>query len=179
MGRHPFHSHKRLAHWFHQWRVPLGTFLKRKGVPSTDAEDIAQEVFLRLMRYDRGELVQHPQAYLYKVASNVAAEWAIRARNVRPHDSAWLEALETAEKPERSFEREDAEREVRRAIEALGARKAAMLKLRFFEGLNYAQIAERTGATERTVKRLLIESYDQLRDELEPDVLGAITGERS
>jgi hypothetical protein len=32
------------------------------------------------MRYDRAELIERPQAYLYKMASNVAAEWAIRGR---------------------------------------------------------------------------------------------------
>lgn len=48
---------------------------------------------MRLMRYDRTELIEHPQAYLYKMAANVAAEWAIRMRYARPHDSKWLVGL--------------------------------------------------------------------------------------
>jgi RNA polymerase sigma-70 factor (ECF subfamily) len=166
----------RLADWFRQWRAPLRKFLKGKGaVPAADLEDVAQEVFLRLMRYDRTELIEQPQAYLYKMASNVAAEWAIRSRHSRPHDSRWLSDLVATEEPQRCFDRDEAEREVRRAIETLGTRQTRMLKLHFFEGLGHAEIAERLGITQRSVKRVLIKSYDKLRHELDPDLLGEIT----
>lgn len=171
---------RRLTDWFRQWQTPLRKFLKGKGaVPAADLEDVAQEVFLRLMRYDRTELVEHPQAYLYKMASNVAAEWAIRSRRSRPHDSRWIAGLVAAdEQPQRSFERDEAEREVRRAIETLGPRQARMMKLHFFEGLGHAEIAARLGATQRSVKRMLIKSYDKLRHELDPSLLGEITNGR-
>ena len=58
----------------------LGTIARLIGHPE-DVEDVGQEVFLRLMRYETAELIEHPQAYLYKVASNVATEWSMRARN--------------------------------------------------------------------------------------------------
>jgi RNA polymerase sigma factor (sigma-70 family) len=170
---------RRLTDWFRQWQAPLRKFLKGKGaVPAADLEDIAQEVFLRLMRYDRTELVEHPQAYLYKMASNVAAEWAIRSRNTRPHDSLWLTGLAAADEPQRCFARDEAEREVRRAIETLGPRQARMLKFHFFEGLSHTEIADRLGVTQRSVKRMLIKSYDKLRHELNPDLLGVITDGR-
>ena len=73
---------RRLSDWFRQWRSPLRKFLRSRGaIRAADLDDVAQEVFLRLMRYERVELIENPQAYLYKMASNVAAEWAIRARN--------------------------------------------------------------------------------------------------
>src|SRR5882757_6987038 len=92
---------RRLTDWFRQWRGPLRKFLVGRGaVPAADLDDVAQEVFLRLMRYGRTELIEHPQAYLFKMASNVAAEWAIRARYVRPHESKWLEGLSAEDRPE-------------------------------------------------------------------------------
>src|SRR3954447_19342316 len=92
---------RRLTDWFHQWRTPLRRFLAgRAGVRAADVEDVAQEVFLRLMRYEKAELVDHPQAYLYKVAANVATEWSIRARNRLPHDQKWLPAPHYPEQPE-------------------------------------------------------------------------------
>ncbi len=48
------------------------------AVSGADVNDVAQEVFLRLLRYDRAELIEYPQAYLFKMAANVANEWAIR-----------------------------------------------------------------------------------------------------
>src|SRR5262249_59548102 len=92
---------RRLTDWFRQWRVPLRRFLVgRAGVAAADVEDVAQEVFLRLMRYEKAELIDHPQAYLYKVASNVATEWSIRARNRQPHQEKWLARLVYHEPPE-------------------------------------------------------------------------------
>jgi RNA polymerase sigma factor (sigma-70 family) len=170
---------RRLTDWFRQWRAPLHKYLKGKSaVPAADLEDVAQEVFLRLMRYDRTELVEHPQAYLYKMASNVAAEWSIRARHARPHDSQWLTGLAAADEPQRSVGCEEAECEVRRAIEALGPKHSRMLKLHFFVGLGHAEIAERLGVTQRSVKRMLIKSYAKLRHELDPGLLGDITDGR-
>ena|SRR2546427_7067363 len=80
---------RRLADWFRQWRSPLRKFLLRRGsVPASDLDDIAQEVFLRLMRYDRTELIEHPQAYLFQNGDE-------RRRRVgdprAPHESARTE----------------------------------------------------------------------------------------
>jgi DNA-directed RNA polymerase specialized sigma24 family protein len=107
----------RLAEWFRQWRVPLRKFLIGRGVvPASDLEDVAQEVFLRLMRYERTELIEYPQAYLYKMAANVAAEWAIRGRYVRPHDSTWLAGLAAADQAEDGAGRAELQDEIERAL---------------------------------------------------------------
>jgi RNA polymerase sigma factor (sigma-70 family) len=168
-----------LAEWFRQWRVPLRKFLTGNGaIPAADLEDVAQEVFLRLMRYDRTELIEHPQAYLYKMASNVAAEWAIRWRYSRPHDPRWLSGLLASDQPEQNCARREAEHEILRAINLLSPRERAVLKLQFAEGLCHAEIAERLGATQRSVKRMLSKSYEKLRHELDQELLGVVTDGR-
>src|ERR1700679_2947058 len=157
-------SKSRLADWFRQWRMPLRKFLIGKGaIPASDLDDVAQEVFLRLMRYERTELIEHPQAYLYKMASNVAAEWSIRGRYVRPHESKWLEGLSTDDQPEDEASYVELQAEVKRALLTLAPRQREVLKLQFFEGMNRMQIAEKIGTTERSVKRTLIKSYEMLR----------------
>ena len=169
----------RIADWFYQWRAPLRRFLVGRGaVPASDLDDVAQEVFLRLMRYERAELIENPQAYLYKMASNVAAEWAIRGRYVRPHESKWLEALSTDGQPQHEMIQADIQNEVERALRTLEPRQREILKLYFYEGLNRMQIAERIGATERIVKRSLIKSYEALRGRLDPELLAGVTDGR-
>src|SRR5690242_180125 len=94
----------RLASWFRQWRVPLRKFLIGRGtVPASDLDDVAQEVFLRLMRYGRTELIEHPQAYLYKMAANVAAEWAMRGRYTRSREPEWVAIFQPEEQPEEAL----------------------------------------------------------------------------
>jgi RNA polymerase sigma factor (sigma-70 family) len=172
-------SKNRLADWFRQWRVPLRKFLVGRGaIPASELEDVAQEVFLRLMRYERTELIEHPQAYLYKMASNVAAEWAIRGRYVRPHESKWLAGLSTENRPEDEANQGEIQDEVKRALLTLTPRQREVLRLQFFEGLSRMQIAERIGTSERSVKRTLIKSYQTLRVKLDAELLKGITDGR-
>jgi RNA polymerase sigma-70 factor (ECF subfamily) len=172
-------SKSRLADWFRQWRVPLRKFLVGRGaIPASDLDDVAQEVFLRLMRYDRTELIEHPQAYLYKMASNVAAEWAIRGRYVRPHESKWLAGLSAEDRPEDEASQVEIQDEVERALLTLPPRQREVLRLQFFEGLSRMQIAERIGTSERSVKRTLIKSYEMLRVKLDAELLKGVTDGR-
>lgn len=167
-------ANRRLIDWFNQWRSPLRKFLIRRNARSrAEVDDISQEVFLRLLRYNQAELVEHPQAYLFKMASNVAAEWSIAARARRPHDSKWLADLRGGELPEDFADRAKAEGEMERAINTLSPRQREVLKLQFYEGLSYAEIAERLGTTPRAVKRSVIKSYQKLRGELNPEYLRA------
>ena len=170
------HANRRLIDWFNQWRSPLRKFLIRRNARSrADVDDISQEVFLRLLRYNQAELVQHPQAYLFKMAANVAAEWSIAARARRPHDSKWLDALHGGDLPEDATARAKAEEEMERAINTLPPRQREVLKLQFYEGLAYTEIAERLGTTPRAVKRSVIKSYQKLRSELNPEYLRAMS----
>jgi RNA polymerase sigma-70 factor (ECF subfamily) len=165
----------RLSDWFLQWRSPLRQFLRARGaVPNADVEDVAQEVFLRLMRYNRTELIEHPQAYLYKVASNVANEWSSRARLSRPHESSWLAELSATQQPDQDAAVEEIQKEVKRAVELLKPRHREILRLYYSEGLGHSEIAERLGITKRSVKRALIKSYGSLRQELDPGLLGRV-----
>jgi RNA polymerase sigma factor (sigma-70 family) len=167
---------QRLAYWFRQWRVPLRRFLVGRGtVRASDLDDVAQEVFLRLMRYQRTEIIENPQAYLYKMAANVAAEWAIRSRNSRPHEPRWLLGLATEEPLFDGLDQKEIQDEIERALLTLTPRQREVLKLQFFSGLRRTQIAERLGTSERTVKRILTKSYQALRRQLNAELLRGIT----
>jgi len=159
----------RLVEWFRQWRLPLRRFLIGRGmVPASDLDDVAQEVFLRLMRYGRTELIEHPQAYLYRMASNVAAEWAIRGRHARALEPEWVSWLATEEgtNPAQEADQLELQDEIERALRALTLQQREVLKLQFYASLNRRQIAERTGLSERSVKRTLARGYARLRQEL-------------
>lgn len=169
----------RLSDWFRQWRVPLRRFLSGRGaVPDSDLDDLAQEVFMRLMRYERTELIEHPQAYLFKVASNVAAEWAIRGRSVRIRESQWVMEVSADEGVEDHARRIELQDEIEHALLSLTSQQRAVLRLQFFEGLSRIEIAERLRTSERSVKRILMKSYERLRGQLNPDLLRGITNGR-
>jgi RNA polymerase sigma factor (sigma-70 family) len=162
----------RLSTWFRQWRTPLRKFLSARGaVQAADLDDVAQEVFLRLMRYDKVDVVEHPQAYLYKMASNVAAEWAIRTRNQRPHRSKWLENLAADSGPDEELSRAETRIQLMQALTVLTARQREILKLRFVENLTESQTATRLAISQRIVRRQIVKSYAKLRDCMHKDLI--------
>lgn len=166
-------THEGLTDWFCQWRMPLRRFLSlRRGHNSADLDDIAQEVFLRMLRYDRAELVDNPQAYLFKIASNVSIEWATRASRRQPHSEEWLATLADDGHPETDLEREATEHELKRAVDALPPRAREILRLHYGESLTHEVIAKRMGVSRRIVKRDLIRAYAALRESLTLDMSG-------
>jgi RNA polymerase sigma-70 factor (ECF subfamily) len=161
-----------VSEWFRQWRLPLRRFLLgRLGVRTVDVEDVAQEVFLRMMRYDKGEFIEHPQAYLYKIASNVAAEWSIRASRRSDLEARWLAHPAGVEEPDELLLRDQSQAEIKRAINTLRPMQREVLKLYFTEDLSHAKIAERTGQSLRSVRRAFAKGYGKLRAELAPELL--------
>lgn len=165
----------RLVEWFRRWRTPLRRFLSSRGaVRPADFDDVAQEVFLRLLRYDTAQIVEHPQAYLFKMAANVAAEWSIRSANRLPHESQWLASLVADQRPEEALDSETAQQEIKRALDTLSPRERAVLKLYFEEGLSQQEIAMRLGVSFRIVRRDFEKSYARLRRELNDELTRAL-----
>ena len=158
-----------MADWYSEWQRPLRRFIARRhSIPSRDLEDVAQEVFLRLMRYDRTELIEQPQAYLFKMAANVATEWATRSRNGSARETGWFADTVSDDSTNGEICQFEAEEEIGRALLALCPRHREILRLQFFEGLSHAQTAHRLGVTERMVKRALSKCYQRLRRKLLP-----------
>jgi RNA polymerase sigma-70 factor (ECF subfamily) len=137
--------------------------------PAVDLDDVAQETFLRLLRYSDDVLVEYPQTYLFRIAANVASEWRERARNSRPHNDTWLEDLqiEAGDEPENAVARSLVHGHVRAAVQLLPQRQRQALLLHVVDDLTCAQIAGRLGLTRRIVKRDLALAYSHLRWELD------------
>ena len=159
----------RLIEWFGKWRKPIRSWLRnRASVPPGDIDDLAQEVFLRLLRYSDDIAVDNPQGYLFRIAANVANEWRERSRIRKPHDDSWLEELqiEAGDEPENAFARSRATEYVQAAVDRLPPRQREVLLLHVNEGLTYKQIAQQRGLTYRIVLRDLTRAYSTLRMQL-------------
>ena len=159
----------RLIAWFGKWRKPIRSWLRnRASVPPGDIDDLAQEVFLRLLRYSDDIAVDNPQGYLFRIAANVANEWRERSRVRKPHDDSWLEELqiESGDEPENAFARARTNEYVQAAVDRLPPRQREVLLLHVNEGLTYKQIAQLRGLTYRIVLRELTRAYSTLRMQL-------------
>jgi RNA polymerase sigma-70 factor (ECF subfamily) len=167
-------SDNRIAQWFKDWRKPVRHWLSRRAsVPAAELDDLAQEVFLRLLRYSEKTVVENPLGYLLRIAGNVASEWRERARVSKPHDREWLDDLpiESEQEPENSVCQARTDENVQAAVDKLPFRQRQVLLLRVNEGLTYKQIAERLSLSPRAVLRDLSRAYSQLRMRLDREDL--------
>ena len=162
-----------LVELYHQRLVTVMQHLVGK---LEEAEDLAQEVFLRVYR---GRKKYHPRAkfstWLFTIANNLALN-VLRARqrkpaiplNVRnsgplgPRPAEQL-VLDRERSPHDRMQQQELAAIVKQALETLNERQRVAVVLNKFEDMNYAEIAEVMGLTTKAVKSLLSRARDNLR----------------
>jgi RNA polymerase sigma-70 factor (ECF subfamily) len=155
-----------------KYRGPMIHFLHRMVQNDAVAEELTQEVFLRVYK-SRGNY--EPSAkfatWLFRIATHVALNWIRDGRNEKSHTSLDKETTEGAsrEVPDwhRTVEQEllyEAKLgEVRQAIRGLPAKQRAAVMMHKYEEMEYTQIAGAIGCSESAVKSLLFRAYEALR----------------
>lgn len=131
-------------------RQVLGTALRLLGRVE-DAQDAAQEVFLRLFRHlKRLQGAEAVRPWLYRVTVNVCNDaWQKR----RPSsDIAGFDVASEAADPETMAGQAQRQRAVVRALEMLAQKERAALVLREVEGLSTREVADILGSSEVTVR---------------------------
>ena len=140
---------------FERFRAPLTRYLRNLLARREDAEDVAQETYVRLLGAGRLEQSDiRVRAYMFKVATNLAYD-RFRERRVRRHEpEATLESLvDSAPSIERIVTMEQSVAIVKRTLLDLPSRCREVFLLRVTGELSYEDIAERLGVSKRTVER--------------------------
>lgn len=133
-------------------------FVKRGAQPAT-AEDLAQEVFARLIARESDEAIDNPRGYLMQTAFSVWSEhW--RKRRVRPDHAHENYADETHSPegiaPDRVLEGKEAVAAFRRALEALPERTRDVYLLCHVDGMKRKDLAARLGISVSAVDKHLM-----------------------
>jgi RNA polymerase sigma-70 factor (ECF subfamily) len=155
----------------------FGSFVRRLG-DRQDAEDLTQEVFLRLYRYrDRYQPRARFATWLFHITQNVARN-ALRTRRRRPAlrfgamdmpgEGVTPEALLTdrGEGPSQPMERSELAGAVRAAVSSLAGRQRAAVELHQFQDRTYAEVAAELDMTPKAAKSLLYRARNHLRASL-------------
>ena len=130
-----------------------------------EAEDIAQEAFLKLLaaapRY-------RPQAafrtYFYQILTHLCID-RTRKRHPVSMDQA-PETVDLSPGPAEKLIEKERSAQVRAALDTLPANQKAAMILRHYEGLSYAEIARILGLTSKAVERLISRAMTSLQARL-------------
>ena len=156
-------QHPLIDEWYHAFNDRLVAFLSQGVRARADVQDLAQEIFLRLLRAKNPELIEAPRAYLYRIAIHVLDEWRTKEKRASLHSSDGLNELAGSIGTPDEPNRRDTVEDLRKALEQLPANYATTLILRWHHGMAYREIAEHLDVTERMVKRYIVKGYAALR----------------
>jgi RNA polymerase sigma-70 factor (ECF subfamily) len=167
----------------HRYRTPLVNFLYRMVRNREQAEDLAQEVFIRVYRAREGYV---PSAkfttWLFRIATNLALNSVRDTRHQRMEVSldapVTVDSEEGDERPLDVAEKypnieehlvQEAQREmIRHAIDKLPEKQRAAVLLHKYQELDYGEISKILSCSESALKSLLFRAYETLRVELAP-----------
>jgi RNA polymerase sigma-70 factor (ECF subfamily) len=149
--------------WRQRWNRNLFQFLRRRVRSSVDAQDLAQETYLRLLRARDLNEVRDPLAYLLQVASHVALEWCDR----QPRGDSMVvlheDMLVDGRLPELELDARLSQQRLDETLASLSPMMRAVLLLRLRDERSYQEIAAELRITDRQVRRYLARGYERLR----------------
>ena len=153
-------------------------FMYRAAHNHAVAEELAQEVFLRVYRARRSYAAEAKfSTWLYRIAANLAANHARDSRLERTAGSVNLDEpdQETGMRPdvadptisaEEAILRRERLAAIKRQVEALPERQRPAVLMHKYQGMDYKQIGEILKLSESATKSLLFRAYETLRESL-------------
>jgi RNA polymerase sigma-70 factor (ECF subfamily) len=161
-----------------KYRRPMLSFMYRMVHNTSVAEELAQEVFLRVYR---SRASYSPTAkfstWLYRIATNLAVNHARDTRHERPEvqvsidepdpeTGLTLDVADTKLTVEQRILRRERLAAIRRHVDALPERQRLAVLMHKYQGMDYRQIGEVLKLSEAATKSLLFRAYETLREKL-------------
>ena len=140
-----------------------------------DAQDVAQEAYLRAFRFFPGFRGGDARAWLLKIVRNTCYTWLHANRPLQDaaeFDESLFRPDSCAPNPEAAVLQNDTNALVRKALEKLPPNYREVVILRELEGMSYKEIADITGMPAGTVMSSLSRARGQLRQILTGDMRG-------
>ena len=153
-------------------------FLFRMVHNQAVAEELAQEVFLRVYRSRESYRAEAKfTTWLYRIATNLAVNYARDTRHERAAQNVYLDAPdeETGTTPdvaddepnvEQNLLRDERMAAIRKHVMALPERQRMAVLMHKYQGMDYRQIGEVLKLSESATKSLLFRAYQTLRERL-------------
>ena len=149
-----------------RYRQPLTAYFQRRVGSRNEAEDLTQEVFLRLVRRLDVETLDNPEAFVFRTAVNLLRDRFRRGQTQRNHLAEVSQQQPGIEElsPERIFDSRQHLAMVMEAMEELDERSRDVFILHRLEGMKHAQIAELYGVSVSSVEKYIIKALALLTE---------------
>lgn len=156
-------------------RAELVRFFTLRLGSAAAAEDLVQEIYLRLAGIEDPQAVQNPAAYLYRLGSNLMLDKLRGERRGSARDRAWIDSHRSTLGGQDLDEAPDAEAAVAArqrlaaviaAVQELGPQTQRVFRLHKLEGLSHSETAYRLGISRSAVEKHMIAALKHLAKRL-------------
>ena len=152
---------------FADHRGALQTFFQRRIRSKADAADLAQEVYVRMLRISDQEAIRNPVHYLYTVANNLVKEHAAldrrQANGIGIDEAPAHEQLETPPEFDGNLDASQRVARLRVVLQQLRPKCRAAVELRFTHGLSFREIAMHLGVSPQMAKKYVAQALGHCR----------------
>jgi len=135
------------------------------------AEDLVQDIYVRLSGVDPGADIQNPTAYLYRLGSNLMLDKLRGERRTAHRDGAWLDTQTTRIGLHEVSAEPDAEAAVAarqrlslltEALKELSPQTQRVFRMHKFEGLSHPEVAAALGVSRSAVEKHMMTALKHL-----------------
>lgn len=157
-------------------RASLKRFLVAQFRDETTAEDILQDMYLKLERSELTTPIQHQATFLYRMAHNLALDTIKKSKRASVREKDWQDthiheiggdAVHDAPDPTARIDGKKRLQKLKAIIAEMPPQRKKVFVAHKLEGLTYAQIAERLGISRSGVEKHMISALKDVFTKLD------------
>lgn len=162
-------SNKEFERIFTAWYEPIRNFLYYKTGDMEVAEDLAQDVFLKVWEKKEGIRIQTIKPFLYTLANNLFLNRQVHQK-VLLRFAVDYRPRNFHEGPDFDMEVKEFDRKLQDAINGLDDKKRTVFLMNRIEKMTYNQIAESLGISVKAVEKRMEKALTHLKQRIEVNI---------
>ncbi len=155
----------------------LRRFLTARMASAADAEDLMQELYIKVSQLDVRDAIQNPNAFLFRMASNLALDRIRQRRRSAARDGHWLDVsshmlgdtqIVDAPDPDRAIDAKQKLEKIMAVVAGLSPQCQRVFRLHKLESKTHLEVAAELGISRSAVEKHMMSALKQLAKALMP-----------